>query len=136
MFTVQFCFDLEQPDLEDQDVRDYLLQHDLEPKYEWEAESEGRSCKWMQFGGCYLGRHFQEIGLLQRRAVEVELLSEEISLVVEGIAGLIDAKSAAILSELVSDFQCESSFQVDDKGELVVVLDKAALDGVLKRLLV
>ena len=90
----------------------------------------------MQFGGCYLGRHFQEIGLLQRRAVEVELLSEEISLVVEGIAGLIDAKSATILSALVSEFQCESSFQVDDKGELVVVLDKAALDGALKRLLV
>ena len=51
MFTVQFCFDLEHPDLEDQDVRDYLLRHDLEPKYEWEAESEGRCL----VSGCSLG---------------------------------------------------------------------------------
>jgi len=117
MFTVHLCFDSERPDLEDQEVRDYLLRHELESKYEWEAESEGRSLNWMQFGGCYLGRHFHEIGLLQRRAVEVELLSEEIGPALEGIDGLTDEKSGAILVALVSEFQCESSFQVDDKGE-------------------
>jgi len=64
MFTVQFCFDLREPDLEDQEVRDYLLLHDLKPKREWEAEFDGRACQWMQFGGCYLGGHFQEISSL------------------------------------------------------------------------
>ena len=102
MFMVQFCFDMEQPDLEDQAVWDYLSYHDLEPKYEWAAESEGRSCKWIQFGGCYLGRHFQEIGLLQRRAVEAELLSEEIGQSLKGIGGLSDTESGVILSALVT----------------------------------
>jgi len=83
-----------------------------------------------------LVRHFQEIGLLQCRAVEVELLSEEIGPALEGIDGLTDEKSGAILAVLVSEFQGESSFQVDDKGELVVVLDQSALREALERLLV
>ncbi len=121
--------------MEYQDVRDYLIMHELEPKYEWEVESEGSSYTWMQFGGCYLGSHFDEIGLLQRRAVEVELLSDEVSQALEGIEGLSDSQTETILSALVSEFQCESSFQVDSKGELVVVLNKAHLDGALERLL-
>ena len=136
MFVVQFCFDLEQPDLEDQEVRDYLSQQDLEPRYGWEAEFEGRSCQWMQFGGCYLGGHFQEIGLLQRRAVEVELLYEEVGRAVEGIDGLSDAESESILASLVVEFKCESSFRIDENGELVVVLDEVDLDEALERLLV
>ena len=50
MFSVQLCFDLEKPDFEDQGVREYLLLHGLESKYQWDADYEGRSCSWMQFG--------------------------------------------------------------------------------------
>ena len=78
MYTVQMVFDPAHPDSEDQEVRDYLAQHELEPRYQWEGDFEGRQCQWLQFGGCYLGKHLQGIGQLQRHAVEVELLTAEI----------------------------------------------------------
>ena len=135
MFMVQYCFDLERPDAEDQEVREYLLQHELDPKYEWDAEYEGRSCRWMQFGGCYLGQHFYEIGLLQRGAVEVELLTEQVSEALNGVEGLSDCRTRTILAALVSELQSESSFKVDENGELVAVLNKAELDAAVGRLL-
>ncbi len=38
MFSVFFVFNRERPDLEDQEVRNYLRQHDLLPK--WERDEE------------------------------------------------------------------------------------------------
>ena len=59
MHTVKLVFDPSDPAAEDQQVRDYLSEHELEPRYHWFAEIdglEGRECEIMQFGGCYLGR--------------------------------------------------------------------------------
>ena len=54
MYTVKLIFDLEKPDSEDQEVRDYLDQRELEPRYLSTADLDGRQCQIMQFGGCYL----------------------------------------------------------------------------------
>ena len=78
MFRVIMTFDLENPDSEDQQVRDYLTEHDLEPRYTNQGEFEDRQCEFMQFGGCYLGNHLQNISQIQRVAVEIELLTAEI----------------------------------------------------------
>ena len=78
MFRVIMTFDLEYPDSEDQQVRDYLTEHDLEPRYTSQGEFDERQCEFMQFGGCYLGNHLQNISQIQRVAVETELLTAEI----------------------------------------------------------
>ncbi len=78
MYTVKLVFDLERPDTEDQAVRDYLADYKLEPRYKYETEPEARRCEVLQFGGCYLGRHLQSVGQIQRHAVEVELLTAEV----------------------------------------------------------
>ena len=33
MYQVKLIFDLEEPNSEDQQVRDYMTEHELEPKY-------------------------------------------------------------------------------------------------------
>jgi hypothetical protein len=127
MYTVQFVFDPDRPDSEDPEVRDYLAKHELEPKYQWTAEFEGRQCEWMQFGGCYLGKHLQSIGQIQRRAVEAELLTAEIeshlssSPIAE--ASLTQEQRQAAIANLVQEFHQESSFQTNENGELTAVLD-------------
>ena len=78
MYTVKLIFDLEQPDSEDQEVRDYLDERELEPRYLSTADLDGRQCQIMQFGGCYMGKHLDQLAQIQRRAVEVELLTAEI----------------------------------------------------------
>ena len=44
MFRVIMTFDLEYPDSEDQDVLDYLTEHELEPRYLSQGEFEERQC--------------------------------------------------------------------------------------------
>ena len=78
MYTVRLIFDLEHENTEDPLVRDYLSEHELEPKYQWTAELEDSQCEFMQFGGCYLGRHLDKIGQIQRQSVEQELLTGEV----------------------------------------------------------
>lgn len=139
MYTIQMAFDPEHPDSEDQQVRDYLAEHSLEPRHQWTAELNGQQCDWMQFGGCYLGRHLNEIGQIQRRAVEVELLTAEI----ESHLDSLDAGAGALAGErrrdavarLVQEFHLDSSFQVNDKGELTAVLDQAQLNQAAQRVL-
>ena len=95
MYTVQLIFDPASPDSEDQEVRDYLTDHELEPRYQYQIEQDGRPCDVMQFGGCYLGRHLQSVGQIQRHAVEVELLTAEVKshLAALGLPQLADAES-------------------------------------------
>jgi hypothetical protein len=127
MYTVQMVFDTENSDSEDQQVRDYLAEHGLEPRYQWTSEFEGRQCQWLQFGGCYLGNHLNSIGQIQRRAVELELLTAEIqhhlgssSL---GEASLDGERRQGTVAVLVQEFHQDSSFQVNDNGELTAALD-------------
>ena len=63
MHRVKLIFDLESPDLEDAEAKEYLEEHELEPRYLFDDELEGRKCQVMQFGGCYLrGQPFGPVG--------------------------------------------------------------------------
>ena len=70
MYRVILISNLETPDPEDQEIRDYLEVNELEPKYRSEGDFEGRHSESMQFGGCYLGRHTGEINLIQQKYVD------------------------------------------------------------------
>ena len=138
MYRVIMIFDQENADSEDQEVRDYLAEHGLEPRYQNTGEYEGRQCEMMQFGGCYLGRHLEGIGLIQRNAVEVELLTEEIQGHLNdssvGAVPLAEDQREPTIAELVREFQQESSFQTGENGELVAVLDGDAVREAARQL--
>ena len=135
MYRVILIFDMESPDSEDQEVRDYLEEHELEPRYQSTGELDQRQCEFLQFGGCYLGRHVDSIGQIQRKAVEVELLTaairghlaDTISGDVGEAAGLTEQQLQAAVAELVPEFHQESSFQTAENGELIAVLDGEAV---------
>ena len=135
MHTVKLVFDPSDPASEDQQVRDYLNEHELEPRYHWFAEIEGlegRECEIMQFGGCYLGRNLQNIGLIQRRVVEEELLTAEIQRHVDAgnladLALATESQRRDAIATLVEEFRVEDSFSQDEAGELRATLDATAL---------
>ena len=137
MFRVIMTFDLENPDSEDQQVRDYLTDHDLEPRYTNQGEFEERQCEFMQFGGCYLGNHLQNISQIQRVAVEVELLTAEIrvhlNISPDAATPLAEDQQTAI-AQLIKDFHQDSSFQTNENGELIVVLDGDAVRAAANQL--
>ena len=137
MYRVIMTFDLEHPDSEDQDVRDYLTENDLEPRYTNQGEFEDRQCEFMQFGGCYLGRHLESISQIQRVAVETELLTAEIhahlNISPDATTPLSDDQQAAI-AQLVKDFHQDSSFQTNENGELIAVLDGDAVRAAASQL--
>jgi len=139
MYTVQLIFDLEGPDSEDHQVRDYLAQHELEPKYQWNAEVESRQCELMQFGGCYLGRHLEAIGQIQRRAVEVELLTAEVEQHLDALSAeerpSTEEQRRTAVTTLVEELHQESAFQTDENGELIAVLAGDAVREAARRLL-
>ena len=131
MHTVKLFFDPAEPNSEDQQVRDYLAERELEPRYQWTEELEGCQFEVMQFGGCYLGRHLESVGQIQRRAVEVELLTEAVEghlrdAPLEGVT-VTDEQRRETTAALVEEFHQESSFQTNDNGELVASLDGDAV---------
>ena len=83
MYRVILVFDLESPNSEDQNVRDYMTEWELEPKYQRVGDFEGSNSEIMQFGGCYLGRHLGKISEIQRSHVEREIIIAEIGLVLD-----------------------------------------------------
>jgi len=143
MHTVKLVFDPSEPAPEDQQVRDYLSEHELEPRYHWFAEIdglEGRECEIMQFGGCYLGRNLQNIGLIQRRVVEEELLTVEIERHVASgnlvaLASAPESQRQSIIATLIEEFRVEESFGMNDDNELKATLDLAVLQDAAARAL-
>ena len=139
MYTVQMAFDLENPDSEDNLVKDYLTGHELEPRYQWEADLDGRNCQWFQFGGCYLGNHLQGIGQIQRNAVEVELLTEEITRRLDSnpqqTAALTEESRQNLVTALVTELHQPEIFAPNEEGLLAVNLDQKQLSQALHRLL-
>ncbi len=135
MHTVKLVFDPSDPAPEDQQVRDYLSEHELEPRYHWFAEIdglEGRECEIMQFGGCYLGRNLQNIGLIQRRIVEEELITAEIDRhIADGrltaLADAVENQRQAAVAALIEEFRVEESFAQGEDGELRATLDSDVL---------
>jgi hypothetical protein len=143
MNTIKLVFDPSEPAAEDQEVRDYLSQHELEPRYHWFTEIEGlegRECEIMQFGGCYLGRNLQNIGQIQRHVVETELLTAEIGRhtqngVLAALADATDAERAEATIMLIDEFRQEEAFGLDDAGELKATVDGDALQQAAVRTL-
>ena len=126
MHTVKLIFDLDNPDSEDIEVRDYLATHELEPRYRWDDKLDDDKAEVIQFGGCYLGNHLQGIGQIQRKAVEVELLIEALTPYVEEVlkeveSGLV-SDGKFITDQLVKIFHDESYFGSNESGELTVSL--------------
>ena len=131
MYRVKLIFDLEHPNSEDQQVRDYLTEHELEPKDQWTGDLEESQSEVMQFGGCYLGRHLDRLGKIQRQAVEVELLTAEIEShladsTTEELA-MADEQGQFAIATLMEQFHNESPFQTGENGELTAVLDGDAV---------
>ena len=126
MHTVKLIFDLDNPDSEDIEVRDYLAKHELEPRYRWDDKLEDDKAEVIQFGGCYLGNHLQGIGQIQRKAVEVELLIEALTPYVEEVLKEVESgqvsDSKYITDQLVKIFHDESYFGSNESGELTVSL--------------
>ena len=130
MYRVIMIFDLEKPDSEDQDARDYMAEWELEPKYQRTGDFEGNNSEFMQFGGCYLGKHLGKIGEIQRGHVERELLTAEIERLLQEPAYAVELpaeRRPAAVNELVASFHRESSFQTAANGELEAVLDGTAV---------
>jgi muconolactone delta-isomerase len=139
MYTVRLTFDLDRPDTEDQQVRDYLTEHELQPRHQWTGDFEGSQGEFMQFGSCYLGQHLQSIGQIVRRVVEVELLTEQIeqhlnSLSAEEIV-LSEEQRRAAITALVGEFHQDSVFQANENGELIAVLDGSQVQQAARRVL-
>jgi len=126
MHTVKLIFDLDNPDSEDIEVRDYLAKHELEPRYRWDDKLEDDKAEVIQFGGCYLGNHLQDIGQIQRKAVEVELLIEALTPYVEEVLNEVESGQVSdgkcITDQLVKIFHDESYFGSNECGELTVSL--------------
>ena len=143
MHTVKLIFDPADPAPEDRQVRDYLNEHELEPRYHWFAEIdglEGRECEIMQFGGCYLGRNLQNIGLIQRRVVEEELLAAEIErhVAAGNLAALAyapESQRQSVIAALIEEFRVEESFDMNNDNELKATLDLTALQDAAARAL-
>ena len=139
MYRIKLIFDLDHPNSEDQTVRDYLKEHELEPKYQGTGEFEGSQCELMQFGGCYLGQHLERIGRIQRQAVEVELLTAQIQQHLNGegpdIGSCPEEQRQAVIAALVQQFHQESSFKTGENGELMAALDREAVQKAARGLL-
>ena len=126
MYRVILISNLETPDPEDQEIRDYLEVNELEPKYRSEGDFEGRHSESMQFGGCYLGRHTGEINLIQQRYVEAELIAYEINRHLgesDSPVEIPEELREDALAELLKDFNNEDAFRETDDGKYEVALD-------------
>lgn len=139
MYTVRLTFDLDRPDTEDQQVRDYLTEHELEPRHQWTGDFEGSRGEFMQFGSCYLGQHLQSIGQIIRRVVEVELLTEQIEQHLNSLPAeervLSEEQRQAAIAALVGEFHQDSAFQANENGELIAVLEDSQVQQAARRVL-
>ena len=139
MYSVKLIYDLESPDSEDPLVRAYIVENELEPKYQGTVEYEGSQCEMMYFGGCYLGKHLQRIGEIQRNAVEQEILTEEIERHLKSSASsplpVNGIQRQQAVARLVQEFQQSTEFQTNELGELCVSLDENDVVEAARRLI-
>ena len=138
MYRVILVFDLEAPNAEDQEVRDYMTEWELEPKYQRTGDFEGSNSEIMQFGGCYLGRHLGKISEIQRGHVEREIITAEIRLLLDDEADPVAVpgdRREDTVRELVQTFYQPDVFQPNDDGLLEAALDGPAVRQAARQLL-
>jgi len=130
MYSVVMISNLETPDPEDREIHDYLESQELEPRYQSEGDFEGRHSESIQFGGCYLGRHLDEINQIQQRYVEEELVEYEINRHLgesDNPVDLPDDQREDAIAELMKSFNNEGAFKEMDDGKFSVALDGEAV---------
>ena len=138
MYTVVLIANLENPDPEDQDIRDYLDANELEPKYRSEGDFEGRYSESMQFGGCYLGKHTGEINLIQQRYIEAEIIVHEIKRHLgesEQPVEFPEEQHEGAVADLLKNFHNDDAFRKMDDGKYEVALDGEAVREAARSLL-
>ena len=138
MYRVIVIANLENPDPEDQEIRDYLKANELEPKYRSEGDFEGRHSESMQFGGCYLGNHTGEINLIQQRYVEEEIIVHEIKRHLaesDRPVEFPEEERDGAVAELLKTFNNEDAFRKMDDGKYEVALDGEAVREAARGLL-
>ncbi len=138
MYRVIVIANLENPDPEDQEIRDYLEANELEPKYRSEGDFEGRNSESMQFGGCYLGKHTGEINLIQQRYVEEEIIVHEIKRHLgesDRPVEFPEEERDGAVAELLKTFNNEDAFRQMDDGKYEVVLEGEAVREAARGLL-
>ncbi len=138
MYRVIIVFDLESPNSEDQDVRDYMTEWELEPKYQRTGDFEGSNSEIMQYGGCYLGRHLGKISEIQRNYVEREIITAEIGRLLDDEGEPVAIPSAQredTVRQLVETFHQPEAFQPNEEGLLEAVLDASAVRQAARELL-
>ena len=138
MYRVIIVFDLEAPNSEDQEVRDYMTECELEPKYQRVGDFEGSNSEIMQFGGCYLGRHLGKISEIQRSHVEREIILAEIGQILDddGDPVLVpDERREETVRQLAETFYQPEVFQPNAEGLLEAVLDPSAVREAARDLL-
>ena len=138
MYRVILIADLENPDPEDQEIRDYMETHELEPKYRSEGDFEGNHSESMQFGGCYLGRHTGEINLIQQKYVEQEIITYEINRHLgesDQPVEIPEEQREGAVAELLKSFHTDAAFKKMDDGKYEVALDGKAVREAARSLL-
>ena len=138
MYTVVLIANLENPDPEDQEIRDYLDANELEPKYRSEGDFEGRHSESMQFGGCYLGKHTGEINLIQQRYIEKEIIVHEIKRHLgesDRPVEIPEEQREGAVAQLLETFNNDDAFREMDDGKYEVALDGDAVREAARGLL-
>jgi hypothetical protein len=126
MYRVIMISNLENPDPEDQDIRDYMEAQELEPKYRSEGDYEGRHSESMEFGGCYLGRHLGEINLIQQMYIEREIIAREVNRHLgesDRPVEIAEERRDGAVAELVKNFHTDDAFREMEDGKYEVALD-------------
>lgn len=138
MYRVILVFDLENPNSEDREVRDYMTEWELEPKHQRTGDFEGSNSEIMQFGGCYLGRHLGRISEIQRSHVERELVAAEIGRALDDPADPVAVPAGrreATVQLLTQAFHQPEVFRPNDEGLLEAALDYPAVRQSARELL-
>ena len=138
MYTVVLIANLENPDPEDQEIRDYLDANELEPRYRSEGDFEGRHSESMQFGGCYLGKHTGEINLIQQRYIEKEIIVHEIKRHLgesDRPVEIPEEQREGAVAQLLETFNNDDAFREMDDGKYEVALDGDAVREAARSLL-
>ena len=143
MFTVHFIFNREHPDAEDESVKAYLEEKLLYPKRTNKIEYQGWPADVWSFGGCYLGRHLGAIGEMQRKTVERELVTAQVERLVRRepqeemlsiTSGMAELDLQGLVDGLVEEFHQDSSFGLDDQGQLMLTLEDSVVEARFKEL--
>jgi hypothetical protein len=138
MYRVIMISNLENPDPEDPDLRDYMEAQELEPKYRSEGDYEGRHSESMQFGGCYLGRHLGEINLIQQMYIEREIIAHEVNRHLgesDRPVEIPEERRDGAVAELVKNFHTDDAFREMEDGKYEVALDGEKVREVARTLL-